>query len=173
MTKTIRTPHKCHIQVVGIACIVWPPSDDKTLPTASPRYLKIIKHDAPHLVNNSMTPSNDAISLLQTREKRALCLQMYSRDLRNVITPRQKTANVIIEQDSHQKVAFLQKDNKFFVTLNDWPWQWKHTEPIEHWHVRYEIWELNSHGSAFSVPNPRGPLKSPFGFALQTWCVCV
>ena len=35
------------------------------------------------------------------------------------------------------------------------------------WHVRHEIWELNSHGSGFSVPNPRGPLKSLFGFVLQ------
>ena len=34
--------------------------------------------------------------------------------------------------------------------------------------VSYEICELNSHGSAFSVPNPRGPLRSLFGSALQT-----
>ena len=46
-------------------------------------------------------------------------------------------------------------------------------ETIDHWHVRYEIWELNSHGSAISVPNPRGPLKSPFGSALQARWVCV
>ena len=33
--------------------------------------------------------------------------------------------------------------------------------------VRREIWDLNSHGSAFSVPNPQGPLKSLFGSVLQ------
>ena len=76
---------------------------------------------------------------------------MYSRELDNVINPWQKTSNVITEQDGRQKVAFLWKDDKFFVTLNDWG-QWKRPETIQHWHVRYEIWELNSHGSAFSVP---------------------
>ena len=38
---------------------------------------------------------------------------------------------------------------------------------MKHWHVRREIWDLNSHGSAFSVPNPQGPLKSLFGSVLQ------
>ena len=37
----------------------------------------------------------------------------------------------------------------------------------EHWHVRREIWDLNSNGFAFSVPNPQGPLKSLFGSVLQ------
>ena len=41
-------------------------------------------------------------------------------------------------------------------------------ETIEHWHVRYEILGLNSHRYAYSVPTPQGPLKSPFGSALQT-----
>ena len=106
-------------------------------------------------------------------KKRALSLKMYLRELCNVITPRRETSNVIIEQDGRQKVEFLRRDDQFFTTLNDWPWQWKHTETIENWHVRYEIWELNSHGSAFFVPNPRGPLKSPFGSALQTRWVYV
>ena len=34
-------------------------------------------------------------------------------------------------------------------------WQWKYMRTIEHWYVRYQIWELNSYGSAFSVPNLR------------------
>ena len=29
----------------------------------------------------------------------------------------------------------------------------KRTGTMKHWHVRCEIWDLNSHGSAFSVPN--------------------
>ena len=38
---------------------------------------------------------------------------------------------------------------------------------MKHWHVRREIWDLNSHGSAFPVPNTQGPLKSLFGSVLQ------
>ena len=74
MTKAIWTPHKHHIQVVGIACVVWPSNDDKTLPTASSRHPKIIKHDAPHLGNK--TNQHDVIALLQMREKRVLSLQI-------------------------------------------------------------------------------------------------
>ena len=31
---------------------------------------------------------------------------------------------------------------------------------MKYLHATDEIWELNSRGCAFSVPNPRGPLKS-------------
>ena len=87
----------------------------------------------------STTPSNDTISLPSTRARRisetssntssrlALHVQsslpQYSREFRNVITPRQKILNVITRQDGCHKLTFLQKDDQYFVTLNDRPWQ--------------------------------------------------
>ena len=39
-------------------------------------------------------------------------------------------------------------------------------ETIKYWHSRDEIWELNSHACAFSVPNPRGPPE------ITIWLCC-
>ena len=94
----------------------------------------------------STTPSNDTISLLSTRARRisetssntssrlALHVQsslphvqsslpQYSREFRNVITPRRKILNIITRQDGCHKLTFLRKDDQYFVTLNDRPWQ--------------------------------------------------
>ena len=93
-------------------------------------------------------------------------LPQCSREFRNVITPPRKISNVITRQDGCHKLTFLRKCDQYFVTLNDRPWQCKCTGTMKHWHARREIWDLNSHGSAFSVPNPQGPLKPVFGSAL-------
>ena len=82
-------------------------------------------------------------------------LPQCSREFRNVITPPQTISYVITRQDGCHKLTFLRKGDQYFVTLNDRPWQWKRTGTMKHWHARREIWNLNSHGSAFSVPNPQ------------------
>ena len=61
----------------------------------------------------------------------------------------------------------LGDERSFLRDANDRPWQCKRSGTMKHWHVRREIWDLNSHGSAFSVPNPQGPLKPLFGSVLQ------
>ena len=56
-------------------------------------------------------------------------------------------------------------------TTSDGRCWWVPTKTTIHSRVHYEIWELNSHGLGFSVPNTFGPMKSPF-FALEQWrCV--
>ena len=87
----------------------------------------------------STTPSNYAISLPSTHarwisetssnasSRLALYVQsslpQCSREFRNVITPRRKISNVITRQDGCHKLTFLRKDDQYFVTLNDRPWQ--------------------------------------------------
>ena len=87
----------------------------------------------------STTPSNNAISLPSTRARRILetssnassrlalhaqlSLLQCSREFRNVITPRRKISNVITRQNGCHKLTFLQKDDQYFMTLNDRPWQ--------------------------------------------------
>ena len=58
--------------------------------------------------------------------------------------------------------SFLRDTQRFDLAVR--------TETIKYWDVSAEIWELNSYGCVFSVPNPRGPLKSLFGFAVQKRC---
>ena len=128
-----------------IVHIVRPPTDDYTLPSASPRYSKIRKLDTSHLGLTwatklpSTTPSNDVISLPSTRACRISetslnassrltlhtqsSLPRCSREFRNVVTPRRKISNVITRQYDCHKLTFLQKDDQYFVTLNDRPCQ--------------------------------------------------
>ena len=77
-----------------------------------------------------------------------------------------------------QKMSFwatvlLGHRTRHFVTLKALTWQWIRTETVTHWHVSDKIWELHSQGCACSVPNPRGPLKALFDFAVQKLWVCV
>ena len=85
----------------------------------------------------SKTQSNDAISLPSTRRilenssntssRLALHAQssllQCSREFLNIITLRRKISYVITKQDGCHKLTFLWKDDQYFVTLNDRPWQ--------------------------------------------------
>ena len=50
-------------------------------------------------------------------------LPQCSREFRNVITPLRKISYVITRHDGCHKLTFLRKDDQYFVTLNDQPWQ--------------------------------------------------
>ena len=159
--------------VFAIIRVVRLPSIN-ALPAASSRLPTITENDAPHRgyktswhCSTERRSLNESLNLFWTRGQSARNQQTYSRELSCVITPLGKPSNVISEQDGRHKVAFPQKGARHFVTLNAWTWQWIHTETITHWHVSDEIWELNSHGCAFSVPNPLGPLKWLFHSAVQ------
>ena len=127
-----------------IVHIVRPPTDDYTLPSASPhpRHSKIRKSDASHLGKTTKHNSIERchITAVNTRTqdlgkelKRKLTLSaaravesslpQCSREFRNVITPRRKISNAITRQDGCHKLTFLRKDDQYFVTLNDRPWE--------------------------------------------------
>ena len=183
-TRCIGVFRTWQLAVPHIVHIVRPPTDNYTLPSASPRprHSKIRKSDASHLGNkttkhnsierrhitavNTQDLGNELEHKLMLSAARAVDLPQCSREFRNVITLRRKISYIITRQDGCHKLTFLRKDDQYFVTLNYRPWQWKCTGTMKHWHVRCEIWDLNSHGSAFSVPNPWGPLKPLFGSAL-------
>ena len=171
--------------VSHIVHIIRPPTDNYTLPSSSPcpRHSKIWKSDdspgqqtTKHtsIERRHITAVNTRTQDLGNELERKLTLSA-ARAVESAavftwiskrITPRWKISHVITRQNSYHKITFLRKDDQYFMTLNDRRWQWKGTGTMKHWHVRHELWDLNSHGSAFSVPNPRGPLKPVFGSAL-------
>ena len=124
------------LAVPHIVHIVRPPTDDYTLPSASPRPRKF---DASHLGNKTtklnsierrhitavntqdLGTSSNASSRLALHAQSSL--PQCSREFQNVITPRRKISYVITRHDGCHKLTFLRKDDQYFVTLNDWPWQ--------------------------------------------------
>ena len=121
----------------------------------------------------SSQESIDAYWLLATHVKNILSILVLAHKANLftwaacVINMLEKLAYVISEQDVRHKLTFLQKGTRHFVTPNNWTWQWIRMETIYYEHPSDEIWELNSHGCAISVPNLQGPLKSPFCYAVQ------
>ena len=125
-----------------IVHIVRPPTDDYTLPSASPRprHSKITKSDASYIPGQQnyqtqlhrTTPYYCRQHANAGSRKRARTLiaphaqsslPQYSREFRNVITPPRKISNVFTRQDGCHKLTFLRKGDQYFVTLNDRPWQ--------------------------------------------------
>ena len=68
----------------------------------------------------SETSSNASSRLMLQAQS---SLPQCSREFRNVITPWRKILNVITRQDDCHKLTFMRKDDQYFVTLNDRPWQ--------------------------------------------------
>ena len=76
-------------------------------------------------------------------------------------------SNVLDDGDLRLREVTLGDERSFLRDAQQSAVPVKRTGTMKLWHVRRDLWELNSHGSVFSVPNPRGPLKSLFGSVLQ------